>query len=179
METIVRNLDLMNKLRSKAFTIAGVTDQKESYFESQRNIAKEVLKIRALIRQKKYLHTCKTPHTDINKRKLLSEDLEHFHQISINNLNENAPKILKQEQSRRKIVYNTLEEQKESEKIENLTILELKTNILNLLEKFCNKNTWMELYKNEVTGKTKLAYIEFLSLSNEIVEDIDTTTDID
>ena len=37
----------------------------------------------------------------------------------------------------------------------------------------------MELYKNEVTGKTKLAYIEFLSLSNEIVEDIDTNTDID
>ena len=55
METIVRNLDLMNKLRSKAFTIAGVADQKESYFESQRNIAKEVLKIRALVRQK---NTC-------------------------------------------------------------------------------------------------------------------------
>ena len=42
MKTIVRNLDLMNKLRSKALTIAGVTDQKESYFESQCNIAKEV-----------------------------------------------------------------------------------------------------------------------------------------
>ena len=82
--------------------------------------------------------------------KLLSEDLEHFHQISINNLNENAPKILKQEQSKPKIVYSTLEEQKESEKIENLTILELKTNILNLLEKFRNKTTWMELYKNKL-----------------------------
>ena len=44
---------------------------------------------------------------------------------------------------------------------------------------FGNKNTWMELYKNEVAGKTKSAYIEFLSSLNEIVEDIDTTTDID
>ena len=140
----------------------------------QRNIAKEVVKIRALIKQKQF-----QTHIDITKIKLYSEDLVNFHQISINNLNENVPKILKQEQSKPKIVYSTLEKQKESEKIENLTILELKTNILNLLEKFCNKNTWMELYKNEVTGKTKLAYIEFLSLSNEIVEDIDTTTDID
>ena len=104
------------------------------------------------------MHTCKTPHTDINKTKLLSEDLEHFHQISINNLNENAPKILKQGQSRRKIVYSTLEEQKESEKIENLTILELKTNILNLLEKFRNKTTWMELYKNKLAGKSRLIW---------------------
>ena len=124
------------------------------------------------------MHTCKTPHTDINKTKLLSEDLEHFHQISINNLNENAPKILKQEQSRRKIVYSTLEEQKESEKIENFRILELKTNILNLLEKFRNKTTWMELYKNKLAGKTKSTYMEFLSSLNEIVEDIDTATDI-
>ena len=164
----------MDKLRQKAFTIAGVTNQKESYFELQRNIVKEVVKIRALIKQKQF-----QPHIDITKLKLLSEDLVNFHHISINNLNENVPKILKQEQSKPKIVYCTLEKQKESEKIENLTILELKTNILNLLKKFCNKNTWMELYKNEVTGKTKLAYIEFLSLSNEIVEDIDTTTDID
>ena len=44
------NLHVMNKLISKAFTIAGVTDQKESYFESQRNIAKEVVKIWALKR---------------------------------------------------------------------------------------------------------------------------------
>ena len=178
METIVRNLDLMNKLRSKAFTIAGVTDQKESYFESQRNIAKEVVKIRALIRQKNTCILAKIPHTDINKIKLLSEDLEHFHQISINNLNENAPKVLKQEQSKPKIVYSTLEEQKESEKIENLTILELKTNILNLLQKFRNKTTWMELYKNKLAGKTKSTYMEFLSSLNEIVEDIDTATDI-
>ena len=64
METIVRNLDLMNKLRSKAFTIAGVTDQKESYFESQRNIAKEVVKIRALRRQKNTCILAKIPHTD-------------------------------------------------------------------------------------------------------------------
>ena len=176
-----RNLDLMNKLRSKAFTIAGVTYQKESYFESQRNIAKEVVKIQALTRQKKYFQNATEfqPHTDINKIKLLSEDLVNFHQISVNNLNENVPKILKQEQSKPKIVYSTLDEQKESEKIENLAILELKTNILNLLEKFRNKNTWMEPYKNEVPGKTKSAYIEFLSSLNEIVEDIDTTTDID
>ena len=79
----------MNKLRLKAFTIAGVTDQKESYFESQRNIAKEVVKIRALIRQKKYLQNATEfqPLTDINKIKLLSEYLVNFHQISINNLN--------------------------------------------------------------------------------------------
>ena len=86
--------------------------------------------------------------------------------------------MLKQEQSSRKIVYSTLEEQKESEKIENFTILELKTNILNLLEKFRNKTTWMELYKNKLAGKTKSTYMEFLRSLNEIVEDIDTATDI-
>ena len=132
-----RNLDLMNKLRSKAFTIAGVTDQKESYFELQCNIPKEVIKIRALIRQKKDLQNATKfqPHTGINKIKLLSEDLVNFHQISVNNLNENVPKILKQEQSKPKIIYSILEEQKESEKMENLTILEIKTDILNLLQK--------------------------------------------
>ena len=36
----------------------------------------------------------------------------------------------------------------------------------------------MELYKNEVASKTKSAYIEFLSLLNEMVGDIDATTDI-
>ena len=55
----------MDKLRQKAFTITGVTDQKESYFELQRNIAKEVVKIRALIKQKQF-----QTHIDITKIKL-------------------------------------------------------------------------------------------------------------
>ena len=58
---------------------------------------------------KKYLQNATEfqPHTVINKIKLLSEDLVNFHQILINNLNKNVPKILKQEQSKPKIVYST------------------------------------------------------------------------
>ena len=78
---------------------------------------------------------------------------------------ENLPKILQKEPYKIKIVYSTHEEQTNSEKIENLTIAEIKQKTLLLTEQFENKNMWLDLYKKEV------AHVKFYSMFNEIIED--------
>ena len=78
---------------------------------------------------------------------------------------ENLPKILQNEPYKIKIVYSTHEEQTNSEKIENLTIAEIKQKTLLLTEQFENKNMWLDLYKKEV------AHVKFYSMFNEIIED--------
>ena len=60
-------------------------------------------------------------------------------------------------------MYSTFKEQEESEKIENCTVPEIKVKILNLLL-LKNKSTWIELFKNKVAGKSKLAHTEFIQL---------------
>ena len=50
-------------------------------------------------------------------------------------------------------------------------ISEIKSKIVSLLGNFMNKNTWTEMYKAEVAGKTKIKYVEFYKQLLEIYED--------
>ena len=81
------------------------------------------------------------------------------------------PKILRNELPKPKIVYSTEEEQLENEKIDNLTIPEIKIKISDLLDRFTNKSIWMELHKNEVAGKPKAFLVEFCNSINEVLEE--------
>ena len=151
----------MNEIRLKTFKDAGVIDQKSTSYETNRNIEKEVRKIRALIRQNKYLEKPfeVQQHTDITKNTLLADDLVNFTAIAQKNLSECLPKMLRKEPYKINIVFRTRAEKEESEKIENCTIAEIKKKIISLLEQFSNKNMWLDLYK----GKCKQAHIDFFN----------------
>ena len=56
-------------------------------------------------------------------------------------------------------------------KIENCIISEIKLRILSLFENFTNKNTWTEMYKAEVAGKTKIKHVELYKQLLEIYRD--------
>ena len=50
-------------------------------------------------------------------------------------------------------------------------ISEIKSRIVSLLGNFMNKNTWTEMDKAEVTGKTKIKHVEFYKQLLQICED--------
>ena len=56
-------------------------------------------------------------------------------------------------------------------KIENCIISEIKLRILSLFENFTNKNTWTEMYKAKVAGKTKIKHVELYKQLLEIYRD--------
>ena len=68
------------------------------------------------------------------------------------------------------VVYSTLAEEEEVDKIENCTISEIKQKYY-VFENFSNKNMWQDFYKKEVAGKTKAVHIDFLNTLLEIIED--------
>ena len=170
-----RNLDNMNEIRRKTFLLAGVKDHKSRNYDSKTDISKEVMKIRILIRKNKCLEKVNEPcqHKDITNTISLSTGLANFTAIALNNLNECLPKMFKNEFYKVNVVYSTEAEQIESEKIENRTILEIKQSIISLLDQFSNKSIWLELYKKEVSGKSKSAHIDFYNILLEVIEDRD------
>ena len=93
-----------------------------------------------------------------------------FYSLAKNNSTKCLPKILKGEPYKTNIVYSTLAEQEEAEKIENFTISEIKQKIY-VFENFSNKNMWQHFYKKEAAGKTRAVHIDFLNTLLEIIED--------
>ena len=144
-------------------------------YDSKTDISKEFMKIRVLICKNKYLEKVNEPcqHKDITNTISLSTGLANFTAIALNNLNECLPKMFKNEFYKVNVVYSTEAEQIESEKIENRTILEIKQSIISLLDQFSNKSIWLELYKKEVSGKSKSAHIDFYNILLEVIEDRD------
>ena len=59
----------------------------------------------------------------------------------------------------------------EKNKIENCIISEIKLRILSLLENVTNKNTWTEMYKADMAGKTKIKHVELYKQLLEIYGD--------
>ena len=59
----------------------------------------------------------------------------------------------------------------EKNKIENCIISEIKFRILSLLENVTNKNTWTEMYKADMAGKTKIKHVELYKQLLEIYGD--------
>ena len=163
----------MNEIRSSTFKDAGIKDTKGSTSESERDIGKEVQLIRTVIRGDKYLENAweSCEHLDITKHIPLSKDLVNFTTIAKHNLADCLPKILQGEPHRINVVYSTLAEQEEAEKLENCTVAELKKKVFYLLESFSNKHVWHEFYKKEVAGKTKSVHIDFLNSLFEIIEE--------
>ena len=153
----------MNELRANTFSDARIKDPKDSNHERSRDIQREVQKIRIFIRQSKYLENLmeQCSHTDISKTITLSAGLVTFTKTSWENIVNYLPRILKNETCKIKVKYSTEEEQKESEKIENCTISEIKQKIISLVDSFTNKELLRFIYKKEVAGKTKAVYIDF------------------
>lgn len=86
------------------------------------------------------------------------KDLVNFTAIAKRNIMECLPKILTEEPYKIRVVFSTLAEQRESEKIENSTIAEFKRKILDkywtvFLIRTCGSN----YLKKEVSGKYKQA----------------------
>ena len=104
-------------IRSSVFRNAKITDPKDQQFDEDRDISKEVKKIRVLIRGSKYLASpfqfCK--HTDIAQTLELSERLVNFVEIAENNCGSYLRHVLKGEEYKINVVYTTKEEQVESE----------------------------------------------------------------
>ena len=142
-------------------------------YDSKTDISKEVMKIRVLIRKNKYLEKVNEPcqHKDITNTISFSTGLANFTSIALNNFNECLPKMFKNEFYRVNVVYSTETEKIESEKIENRTIPEIKQSITSLLDQFSNKSIWLELYKKEISGKSKSAHIDFYNTLLEVTED--------
>ena len=163
----------MNEIRSSTFKDAGIKDTKGSTNESERDIGKEVQLIRTVIRGHKYLENAweSCEHVDITKHIPLSKDLINFTTIAKHNLTDCLPKILKGEPHRLNVVYSTLAEQEETEKLKNCTVAKLKKKVFYLLESFSNKHVWHEFYRKEVAGKTKSVHIDFLNSLLEIIEE--------
>ena len=59
----------------------------------------------------------------------------------------------------------------EKNKIENCIISEIKLRILSLLQNVTNKNTWTEMYKADMAGKTKIKHVELYKQLLEIYGD--------
>ena len=144
-------------------------------YDSKTDISKEVMKIRVLIRKNKYLEKVNEPcqHKGITNTISFSTGLANFTTIALSNFNECLPKMFKNEFYRVNVVYSTKAQQIESEKIENRNIPEIKQSIISLLDQFWNKSIWLELYKKEISGKSKSAYIDFYNTLLEVMEDRD------
>ena len=164
---------MMNTLQSKTLEDVGVSDQMEGNYSSCKNIAVEVNKICTLLRETQYLENATDfrPHLGLGTNIELSVTLVKFYEVVFANLRENLPKILKSEPSNINVIYSTLDEESEKKKIDNYTISQIKSRIVSLLENFINKNTWTEMYKAEVVGKTKIKHVEFYKHLLEIYED--------
>ena len=87
--------------------------------------------IREVIRGCKYLENAweSCEQFDITKSVPLSNDLVNFTAIAKYNLTKCLPKILKGEPYKINVVYSTVAEQEEAEKIENCTISVIKQKI--------------------------------------------------
>ena len=170
-----RNLDNINAIRSAAFHDAGITDPKSQHYDANKDISKEVRKIRVLIRESKYLATpfqfCQ--HTDITQTTDLSERLVNFVEIAEKNRESFIPCILKGEEYKLNVVVTTKEEQEESEKVENMTMKDITAIVLAKLEAREDKELLMEIYKKEVRGKSKSKLVIFYHSLMET--EIDTT----
>ena len=66
------------------------------------------------------------------------------------------------------IIYSTKEEKIESEKIENLTIAEIREKTIEMIDSFSNKDLLQYFNKKEVAGKTKAVQINFYNTLSEI-----------
>ena len=168
-----RNLDSMNKIRSATFSDAGINDPKSSSNGKNMDIQKEVLKVRILIRKSKYLENPMTKciHTDITGSVNLSSELVNFTENANENLNDYLPKILRNEPYKKRVIYTTLEERIESEKIENCTVPEIQQKICILVESFPNKELYCYIFKKEVAGKSKGVHIDFYNTLLEMEAD--------
>ena len=176
MEKIIPKLGQHEWDRRKTFLSAGVGDHKSMNYDSKTDISKEVMKILALIHENKYLEKVNEAcqHKDITNTVWCSTGLVNFTATALNSLNECLPKIFKNESYKVNIVYYSTEtKQKESEKIENCTICKIKQSIVSLLDQFSNKSILLELYKKEVSGKSKSAYVDFYNILLEVIKDRD------
>ena len=115
-----RNLDMMNTLRATTLEDVGVSDQKEGNYSSCKNIAVQVKKICTLLRETRYLENATDfrPHLGLGTNIELSVNLVKFYEVAFSNLTENFPKILKSKSSNINLVYSTLDEESEKNKIE-------------------------------------------------------------
>ena len=59
------------------------------------------------------------------------------------------------------IIYSTEEEKIESEKIENLTITEIREKIIEMIDGFQNKDLLQYIYKKEVLARLRLYILIF------------------
>ena len=123
----------MNEVR-RVTCNAGVKDQRNSSYDSVSNICQEVTKIRTLIREQNDLQniTELRQHVDITSKIILSNDLVNncFQQFKRKPTKINRNRKLRNKPYKIKIVYSTHEEQINSEKIENVTIAEIKRKTL-------------------------------------------------
>ena len=123
----------MNEVR-RVTCNAGVKDQRNSSYDSVSNICQEVTKIRTLIREQNDLQniTELRQHADITSKIILNNDLVNncFQQFKRKPTKINRNRKLRNKPYKIKIVYSTHEEQINSEKIENLTIAEIKRKTL-------------------------------------------------
>ena len=100
-------------------------------------------------------------HTDITKSIKLSSDLVNFTKTAGENRQNHIPKISKNKTYKMNIIYSTEKEKIGSEKIENLTIAEIREKIIEMIDGFPNKDLLQYFYKKEVAGKTKTVHIDF------------------
>ena len=129
------------------------------------------MKIRVFIRHSQYLENPIEPciHTNITKSIKLSSNLINFTKIAGEDRQNYICKISKNETYKLNIIYSTEEEKIESEKIENLTIIEIREKIIEMIDGFQNKDLLQYIYKKEVPGKTKAVHIDFYNTLSEIV----------
>ena len=153
----------MNIIRLSVFSDAKITDPKSQQFDDERDISKEVRKVRVLIRGSGYLDKplifCQ--HTDITKTKELSQKLVNFVKIAEENRDSYLRQALKGEEHKINVVYTTKEEQDESEKVENMTVKEITGIVLAKLEAREDKELLLRIYRKEVRGKTKAKLVHF------------------
>ena len=111
--------------------VDGIKDTKVSSYDTEHDIKMKVQLIRKVIRGCKYLENAweSCEQFDITKGVPLSNDLVNFTAIAKNNLTKCLPKILKGEPYKINVVYSTVAEQEEAEKIENCTISVIKQKI--------------------------------------------------
>ena len=99
----------------------------------------------------------------INKKGTpLAVALLNFTAITTRNLREFLPKIFNEESYKVPVIFSTLAEQTESEKIENSTTAEIKQKIFAMVENFSNQKIWLESFHQEVLEKSKLTHLYFL-----------------
>ena len=153
----------MNKIRASTFADAKIKDPKSSNYETTRDIRKEVLKIRVFILHSQHLENPIEPciHTDITKSIKLSSNLINFTKIDGEDRQNYIPKISKNETYKMNIIYSTEEEKIESEKIENLTITEIREKIIEMIDGFQNKDLLQYIYKKEVLARLRLYILIF------------------